>query len=267
MNYKNLLGKTFGYLTIIEVIERVKGATVKVRCECGQEKTKSASRIITGHCKSCGCKTFPKIGKQKIIYSEIIQNQKYGRLFTLQKILKYKNKENPCHRSQTWWICKCECGKIKEVRQNHIKYGNVISCGRCYKIGPANPNWKGYEKISTRYYRTVKTGAKNRGLSFDITMEQMWNQYIKQNGKCALSGILLKFPTTTISFDGNLSLDRIDSSKGYEVSNIQWIEKRLNTMKMDCSDGEFIEFCRIITEYQNKKTSDNTSEVIFDYQI
>ncbi len=265
-NYEEYLGKTIYYLTILKIIPKQKGASFFVRCKCGKELIKHASRIITGHCKSCGCRSFPKLSKQKLIHPEIIPNQKYGKLVTLHSINKSKNKLDPKKKSQTWWVCKCQCGKIKEVRQNHIKYGNIISCG-CYKIGAANPNWKGYEKISTRYYRGIKIGAKNRNISFNISIKQMWDQYIKQDKKCVLSGILLTFPTTTVSFDGNASLDRIDSSKGYEISNIQWIEKRLNKMKMDCSDEEFIKFCQIITNHQNKKASDLSSEAAIDYQI
>lgn len=38
-----------------------------------------------------------------------------------------------------------------------------------------------------------------------------------------------------------LSLDRVDSSKGYIRGNIQWVTKRINWMKGDLSMEEFLE--------------------------
>lgn len=54
---------------------------------------------------------------------------------------------------------------------------------------------------------------------------------------------------------GNLtaSLDRIDSSKGYIEGNVQWVHKRINKMKLDDSDTEFIEWCRLIADFNKDK--------------
>lgn len=57
-NKKEMVGKTFGLLTVVE-----QGVTVNKRilwkcvCECGQECEKSGVLLRTGHTKSCGCLT------------------------------------------------------------------------------------------------------------------------------------------------------------------------------------------------------------------
>lgn len=85
-------------------------------------------------------------------------------------------------------------------------------------------------------------------------MKDMWDQFIKQDRKCALSGIPLNFPSlTSSSLDGNASLDRIDSTRGYEKDNIQWLEKKLNIIKMDLPEDQLITLCRKIVNYQNEK--------------
>lgn len=69
---------------------------------------------------------------------------------------------------------------------------------------------------------------------------------LKQNKKCVLSGIELCFPKVSGIKSKTLitaSLDRIDSSKGYVIGNVQWIHKTINTMKMDLADSEFIKLC------------------------
>ena len=45
------------------------------------------------------------------------------------------------------------------------------------------------------------------------------------------------------------SLDRIDSSKGYIEGNVQWVHKDINKIKTDMSDNKFIEWCKLIAEY------------------
>jgi hypothetical protein len=43
-------------------------------------------------------------------------------------------------------------------------------------------------------------------------------------------------------------LDRIDSSKGYTIDNVQWVHKIVNIMKHDVEEKEFFNWCKLITE-------------------
>jgi hypothetical protein len=53
---------------------------------------------------------------------------------------------------------------------------------------------------------------------------------------------------------GTASLDRIDSKLGYIPGNIQWVHKTINRMKVNLPEEDFVYFCRLITDYRNKKT-------------
>lgn len=64
-----------------------------------------------------------------------------------------------------------------------------------------------------------------------------------------MSGIPLAFDTRSGFGDGNASLDRIDSSKGYVKNNLQWLHKDINIMKRHHSEKYFLELCQKITEY------------------
>lgn len=44
------------------------------------------------------------------------------------------------------------------------------------------------------------------------------------------------------------SLDRINSSIGYTIDNVQWVHKKINMMKMDLSQEEFINYCRLVVK-------------------
>jgi hypothetical protein len=45
-----------------------------------------------------------------------------------------------------------------------------------------------------------------------------------------------------------ITKDRIDSSKGYVVGNIQWVHKHINKMKNKYPQDHFIEMCRLVAE-------------------
>jgi len=47
------------------------------------------------------------------------------------------------------------------------------------------------------------------------------------------------------------SLDRIDSSKGYESGNIQWVHKQLNNMKQALPENEFFEWIKLVHSFKD----------------
>jgi hypothetical protein len=127
----------------------------------------------------------------------------------------------------------------------HLKTGAITSCG-CMKLakGKKSRTWKGHGDISAHYWSRIKRCASERNLEFSIAIEEIWNLFIKQNKKCALTGL-------DISIEGEhtASLDRVDSKKGYEISNVQWVHKDVNLMKMDFDLNEFFSYCKLITEF------------------
>ena len=80
-------------------------------------------------------------------------------------------------------------------------------------------------------------------------MEEAWEQYELQNGKCALTGLSLIFGFgRKDASKQNASLDRIDNNIGYAKGNIQWIHKRINVMKSNLSQYDFIGYCTLVAE-------------------
>lgn len=119
--------------------------------------------------------------------------------------------------------------------------------------GKLNRNWKGYEDISGSMFAQIKKGAEYRNIKFDISIEEVWLLYKEQNGICALSGEKLVFDSKTKESDGNVSLDRKDSSKHYYKDNCQLVTKEANIHKLSMSDDKFIEMCTKISEYNKNK--------------
>ena len=47
----------------------------------------------------------------------------------------------------------------------------------------------------------------------------------------------------------NISIDRIDSNKGYSRDNIQLVYPKINMMKFTYSQDEFIDLCKRVSNY------------------
>lgn len=139
----------------------------------------------------------------------------------------------------------CHCGNEFITTPDKIKRKHTKSCG-CLIRNNHSKNWKGYENIHGKYYTLLKRGAKIRNLEFDITIEDIWNQYIKQDKKCMLSGLEIEWYDKNNL--GTASVDRINSSEGYLINNIQIIHKDINQMKMDLDQDKFINYCNMITK-------------------
>lgn len=149
------------------------------------------------------------------------------------------------------WKVRCSCGKEKLLpRCLLIKYK---SCG-CKKIEfQRKAIFKGVGDIYREFWKGYVCSAKQRNLKFQITMKYVWNLFLKQNKKCALTGEPLTFQTKSGKSDGTASLDRIDSTKGYIEGNVQWVHKNINMMKQEYPTQLFFEWCRKVVKH-NKLT-------------
>jgi hypothetical protein len=127
------------------------------------------------------------------------------------------------------------------------------SCGCLRKRSrEQSPTFKGREQINGTLWSQIRTNAFRRNYPFVVTLHQAWDLFLKQNRKCALSGLELKFGTRYYGEETTASLDRIDSSRGYEGNNIQWVHKDINWMKQDFSQSEFIAYCKLVSEKDAK---------------
>lgn len=160
-----------------------------------------------------------------------ITNKKFGKLLTIKKIGSDKNK-------RVLWQCKCDCGNECIVVGRYLRTGDTKSCNHC-RLNEIIPDW---------CYLEIYRQSIRRNIIFKLTKQEMIDLLIKQDYKCKLSQLSLFIP---IAFKNKkqktASLDRIDSSKGYTIDNVQWVHKTVNYMKMDLVQKEFISICKRIS--------------------
>ncbi len=167
--------------------------------------------------------------------------KEFGKLTVIKDTEKRKNR-------RPVYLCLCKCGKEVEVNGKYLLSGDTKSCG-CFSKGNAhNRNCVG--AITSSFWTHIKQSAKVRGIPFELSREEAWDLWNKQEGKCVLSKIPLSL---VVNFrdqykEQTASLDRIDSNKPYTVDNVQWVHKRINIMKNSMSNSEFIGWCKLVVE-------------------
>ncbi len=151
---------------------------------------------------------------------------------------------------------KKQCTKCKEEKEfskfykdSSKKNGLRGQCKKCFDEmmkeyyqehkDELNKKKKEYFQTLEGRYNSYKQGSKQRNVQFSLTFEQFAQFWQQPCGYCGD-----KIDT--------IGLDRIDSSKGYEIKNVIsccWI---CNDMKKAKSQKDFIEQCeKIIKNYKN----------------
>lgn len=175
--------------------------------------------------------------------------------------------EQPNHISRQkpnqFWLFQCDCGNIKILDPKDVRRTRnpTQSCG-CIKqqmIKDRKPRYykdTAFEQISDNYmkYQILNGESKGtrclRGIKFNLSKKDLWDLWEKQQGKCAYTGLdlLVNFTSTTSYSECTASLDRIDSSKGYDIDNVEWVHKKINIMKNKFTKTDFIVFCKLVTK-------------------
>lgn len=102
----------------------------------------------------------------------------------------------------------------------------------------------GYDRSIRLLYNSLKSSAKKRGIPFTLTIPELNNLTFPIS--CPILGIPLRFNRE--QQDDSISIDRIDSDRGYEIDNIVVISWKANRLKSNAS----LEEMRKISEYYEK---------------
>ena len=94
-----------------------------------------------------------------------LTNQKFNRLTVLHKDTERKT------NSGSYWICQCDCGKIKSVKSSSLRRGEILSCG-CYrneKTAATKKKQSEDEMIGKRFGKlVVKQRSERKGTGGEL---------------------------------------------------------------------------------------------------
>ena len=113
---KDLIGQKFGMLTVINKTSERSGHSIvwECLCDCGTIKRVRGSHLTSGAIKSCGC---------LVSTMHDITGEQFGYLTVLQKT------ERKGNSGQNYYLCRCQCGNLCEVRSTSLRNGETNSCG------------------------------------------------------------------------------------------------------------------------------------------
>lgn len=142
-----------------------------------------------------------------------------------------------------------ECGEMQSyLRLCYAKKSLELhkTCKKCSNRKTNNCKRGLYNGIPITWFKKCKISADMRGIPFELFIEDIYQMYIKQNGKCNLSGKEIIW--AEIGQKHTVSIDRIDSSIGYNINNIQLVHKDINFMKASYHQDYFIEICSLVAK-------------------
>jgi hypothetical protein len=123
--------------------------------------------------------------------------------------------EHPERRRGRHWLCRCDCGTERTVRENNLRYGSSKSCGCCVARERNTRHGQSYSRVYSiwialrqRCSNPESTNYANYG-GRGITVCERWLAF--EN-----------FYADMGDPPPGLSIDRIDNDGNYEPGNCQW---------------------------------------------
>lgn len=189
--------------------------------------------------------------------------------------LKEKEKLTPSERIsliEMYGLNRCtKCNQNKEVEcfyKRKIKTPNDCGLSKvCIECENDKYNNRSLLKDFNDLARSTRKRAEEKGLDHNITGEDLVEIYRLQRGRCNYTGKRMKVKThrkhskrlqrhdreerkkmvddkNTYHNMDKISVDRIDSSKGYTRDNVHLIRVHVNFAKMDMDEDDFIQMCK-----------------------
>lgn len=142
-----------------------------------------------------------------------------GMKFNRLTVLSYAGR-----KKWSYYLCRCDCGKEKLVRIDHLQNGKTSSCG-CYKLENAR--------------KPLKHGLSSNKLYFvwASMMDRCYNDKFSDYHNYGGRGIKVDDRWHDVSnfvndmqqgYNNGLQLDRINNNMNYSKDNCRWVTRKEN---------------------------------------
>jgi hypothetical protein len=145
-----------------------------------------------------------------------------------------------------------KCPRCNETKKLDTEWynNNLSRCIKCEKelgkIKHKENQKKEILSLDAFINKKIKESKQRKNIESIITTEEVVDVFNKQNGKCYYTNYPLEISHRNKT-PYSLSIDRIDSNKGYTIDNIVLCCSIVNRMKMDDDVNHFIQLCKDIS--------------------
>lgn len=217
---KDMIGKKFGHLTVIQEVKPIGGcARYLCKCDCGNEiHTDGTSlRRENRSTKSCGC-----------VDGLSMIGEVFGRLTVVKKA---ESKIND--KKHSYWFCQCSCNnkELIIVSKDHLVSGHTKSCG-CITKERLHETYKKYNDYNTSGEYGIGYTFKGEEFYFDLDDYNLIKNYcwmIGQNGYVVSDDIYLHriiFQTKKDEVTDHINRNKLDNRK----TNLRSTRQQNNTI-------------------------------------
>jgi len=148
------------------------------------------------------------------------------------------------------------CFRCKETKTYSLFFKHCLTadgyhswCKACCTEGNKKSRAKQNSTIEGRaivFLRNAKKSAAKRRQEFSLSVADIVDCWHDQDGICAYSGRKMTLVAGEIE---TVSIERIDSNKGYTPENTILVCQAINRMKSNFRFDDFYELCRDVAEF------------------
>ena len=262
----------------MDTIEEIVGQEKRICYSCKQDKPLTVEHFQKNNLRktnfSYRCKICDKAYRKKAINknspNDFVGKKYPDTYFTIKKDLGTRRLYGNTVR---FFLVLCDCGREKEIAANILKGGRTkccshedcqfVICNRQSQGSVILQDSKSGFKINYAIFNGIKSKAirKSKTIQFDLTPEQIADQYKKQDGCCAITGLPLDGECKHKKTEW--SVDRIDSNLGYTQDNIQIVHKFANMIKNKFDDKTMQLFCYLVYKNMSMNTVSQFNRMTF----
>src|SRR5690606_5539083 len=143
-----------------------------------------------------------------------ISGQRFGRLVAVKMVAE--------KHQRTKWLCRCDCGVEKLIPLNSLTSGKGTSCG-CYRKEVTGNKFRTHGRKNKRLYN-IWLNMRQRCSNPNV--ESFKNYGERGIAVCSEWDDYESFYRWSLNngYRDDLTIDRIDNSRGYTPSNCRWVD-------------------------------------------